>query len=473
MLTIYVDSHHFPFHVDITDLLCLPPNLNVSFTTKNHHQSLSLKNLTNYAKEILQYLEILDHITDALTVVILWRGHYPMKLRLLLFCGRPIVFQLPLHSIVAFVWATILAYDFEKFFSFFFFFIGWVFLATMEYKRKHPSLWRRPRSYGELLSILLFNDSFIRPRMIDSKENIDEIDKYESDLVERAKAKREAIERSNFEKQKQQKRLAEEEGGTGGGGGTQQKDLMDFTTKAKNDGSSDMMLAPFKSILMPIQKILYKVCVILRVVSSIVLWRDSYAAFWIVTSSFITSFVVFWIPWAIIIKWWFTIFVWTIFGPWMKLVDIYYVQRKQNTTEEERTAKMEADYERRYNLILGEWSATRIRKENAAKIMDMKRYMFGQFLMRVPIFKEERFPYEPAFTSSSMPLLRRRESSSSSSFRRHGKDGGNEDNDETSARHYNDINIVRHINGQHLSGDMVPFREKNNYDDEHDSMPLT
>jgi hypothetical protein len=444
--------------------------------TKSHHQSLSLKNLTNYAKELLQYLEILDHITDALTVVVLWRGHYPVKLRLLLFCGRPIVFHLPLHSMIAFIWATILACDFEKFFSFFFFFIGWVFLATMEYKRKHPSLWRRPRSYGELLSILLFNDSFIRPRMIDSKENIDEIDKYESGLAERAKAKREAIERLEYEKQKQQKRLANEEGGGGGkgeGGTLHQKNFIDITTKAKNDGSSDMMLAPFKSILMPIQKILYKVCVILRVVSSIVLWRDSYAAFWIVTGSFITSFVVFWIPWAFLIKWCFTIFVWTIFGPWMKLVDIYYVQRKHNTTEEDRTAKMEADYERRYNLILGEWSAVRIRKENAAKIMDMKRYMFGQFLMRVPIFKEERFPYEPAITSSSMPLLRRRESSS---FREHGMDGGGDDDDDddkTAARYHNDINIVRHINGQHLSGDMVPFREKNNGDDDHDSMPLT
>jgi hypothetical protein len=129
---------------------------------------------------------------------------------------------------------------------------------------------------------------------------------------------------------------------------------------------------------------------------------------------------------------------------------------------------MEADYERRYNLILGEWSAIRIGKENAAKIMDMKRYMFGQFLMRVPIFKEERFPYEPAFTSSSMPLLRRHESSSS--FRKHGRDGGDDDNDATAARHHNDINIVRHINGQHLSGDMVPFREKNNCDDDHDSI---
>jgi len=416
---------------------------------------------------------MLDHITDALIVVILWRGHYPMTMRLIprSCCygdERSVVsFKVPIHSIISFVWATILACDFEKVFSFFFFLIGWIFLATMEYKRKHPSEWRKPRSYNELMSVLLFNKSFVHPRMICSNDNIEKIKQFESDVADRVKAKHEAIERVKFYKQKQEKRLAAEEADAGEGGGNYntQNNTVDITTKAKNDGFTELILIPFKHILMPIQKKLYQICVILRVVSSVVLWRDSYAAFWIVTGSFVLSFIVFWIPWAFIIKWTFRIFIWTFTGPWMKLFDIYYVQRKQNISAEERAAQMEADYERRYNLVLGEWSMIRIRKENAAKMKDMKRYMFGQFLMRVPVFKEERFPYEPAYSSSSTPFNEssRSPSASASVPSPHKEDDDNDVNKAQAAAHRapHDVNIVRYINGQHLSGDMVPFREKN------------
>ena len=140
--------------------------------TKTHYKALSVSCITGYAKELQGYLEILDYITDALVVVLLWRGHFPV--RLCVPFTRPVTFKLPLHSVVAFVWATILAYDFEKFFSFFFFLIGWVFLATLEFKRNHPSFWRQPRSYSELLMILIFSKSFIRPQTVESNENIEE-----------------------------------------------------------------------------------------------------------------------------------------------------------------------------------------------------------------------------------------------------------------------------------------------------------
>merc|ERR1712238_262698 len=127
-------------------------------------------------------------------------------------------------------------------------------------KRKHPSEWRRPRSYNELLSVLLFNKSLVHPRMICSNDNIEKIEQYESDIADRVKAKHEAIERVKFYKQKQEKRLAVEEvdaGGEGGGNYNSQKNTVDITTKAKNDGSTELILTPFKHILMPIQKILY------------------------------------------------------------------------------------------------------------------------------------------------------------------------------------------------------------------------
>ena len=62
-----------------------------------------------------------------------------------------------------------------------------------------------------------------------------------------------------------------------------------------------------------------------------------------------------------------------------------------------------------------------------------------QYLLRVPIFKEERFPYEPAISSSSIPY---------------------------EPKH--NINIVRHMGGQRLYGDMVMYRESSCDDSEVD-----
>jgi hypothetical protein len=143
-------------------------------------------------------------------------------------------------------------------------------------------------------------------------------------------------------------------------------------------GFTNLALAPFKPVLLPAQLALYRVCVILRVGSSIVMWRDSVAAFWITTAAFLASLAVAWIPWAFLFRWAFKIFVYVVLGPWMKLVDIFYVNKVQNMTMAERKAKIEADYQRRYNLLLGESYIRKLLKERAMKLMDMQRYMFGE-----------------------------------------------------------------------------------------------
>jgi hypothetical protein len=52
----------------------------------------SLNTLTRYVEELESYLLLLDSITEAAFVVILWRGHFPFN-----FFSRS--FNLPLHSI--------------------------------------------------------------------------------------------------------------------------------------------------------------------------------------------------------------------------------------------------------------------------------------------------------------------------------------------------------------------------------------
>jgi hypothetical protein len=269
----------------------------------------------------------------------------------------------------AFAWGMILARDFDMIFSFFFFWVAWVLLATSEFRRNNPNPWKRPRSYWELLGVLLFNKSCCRVK-VEPNENIEEIINYDDFVSERERTRKEALESMRAERENNEKRLQEEE---------EELDHQDFDRASHvKGGITQLTLAPFKSFLLPAQIALYKICVLLRVTSSIVVWNDSVAAFWVVTTAFLSSFVVAWIPWAFILRWAFKIFVYIALGPWMKLVDIFYVHKLQNMTSEERKAKMEADYQRRYNLLLGETFLRKLEKEHRMKLRDMQKYMFGE-----------------------------------------------------------------------------------------------
>jgi hypothetical protein len=267
------------------------------------------------------------------------------------------------------MWGIILANDFEKIFSFLCFWVGWVLLATLEFRRSHPNPWKRPRAYAELLGILVLNKSFVEVK-VQPNQNIDEIIKYDEILEERERMRIEALENMRIEKENNEKRLQAE-------GEEMDKQASEEKTTVTG-GFTNLALAPFKPVLLPAQLALYRVCVILRVGSSIVMWRDSVAAFWITTAAFLASLAVAWIPWAFLFRWAFKIFVYVVLGPWMKLVDIFYVNKVQNMTMAERKAKIEADYQRRYNLLLGESYIRKLLKERAMKLMDMQRYMFGE-----------------------------------------------------------------------------------------------
>jgi hypothetical protein len=361
--------------------------------------------MTDYANELLGYAEVADHMTDALAVVLLWRGHFPVTLNLdsipLFFVYNPngrrseATLNLPLHSMVAFAWVTILAWDLRKCFSFFLFAIGWAFLAELEYQRMHPSPWRRPKSYVEFLRTLLnqkINMGVLgRPslrRNIHPDEHVEEIESFESEKAERAAIRQKRLERSSAKREQYQRRLEEEDSTTPLSFVDEQsaslksnRTVVEVTAPDTNEiASPDSIPAPIEGILFSIQKILWKACRLMRVCRSVFTWKDSYLAFWITSLCFFASFVAFWFPWAMLIQWGFRLFVWPFFGPWMKVVDMHYFQKTKNDLNgEEIVSQLESEtLVKLCNRITGreEWSA--IRRENALKAKDMKRYMFGK-----------------------------------------------------------------------------------------------
>lgn len=249
-------------------------------------------------------------------------------------------------------------------------------MFSMEMARDHPSAMYRPKSYVELLRVLILNQSN-GSLSIKSYEKLDEINAYNEEKAEMKRARDEVLKVIELEQKKYEAYIAAQTSSL--------EEEIDVTTKARGDVTS-IALAPFKELLLPLQQLLHGTCLLLRVACSVIVWRDSYIAFWIVTASFFASFCLLWIPWAFLLSWTFKILVWVFLGPWMKLLDIFYIRRIES--EEELMKKdLAQKFHERYTMLVTESLFRKLRNETALKLKDMKMYLFGQVSRRLPMVR--------------------------------------------------------------------------------------
>lgn len=192
------------------------------------------------------------------------------------------------------------------------------------------------------------------------------------------------------------------------------------------------MTLTVKPVLHPIQLQLRTVVIGLRIVKSIIMWDDSYYAFWLVLVSFVISVLLIWIPWGWMMRWLFRVIAWVGLGPWMMLVDQKYFRENPNLTEQERDALIRKKVEDRYEAIIKAATDYQIRKERIVKLKSMSRYMFGRFHLRVPRFNEDLFTVAPLEESFAKPY------------------------DPSKAE---PIQVIDRKYGQRLEGDMIPMRD--------------
>jgi hypothetical protein len=364
--------------------------------------------ITAYKSELESYMDILHYVTESLVTIVLWRGHCDIKL----FSFK---FKLPLHSMIAFLMGIFLIDNFNLLPSFWLFSIAWILLAMNEHRQKNPSPWHQTMTYAQMWHAVLANKA--PPVEIADHQNEAAIRAHEQKEKERqeqeaAKAK-EAAEHAkklsaflNEEAISASGALEDEDRGTKIGGGPQ--------------------LNPLAPVLLPIQKILGRVCKTLRIISSIISWNESIYAFIIVNICLALGIVLIWVPWGFLLRWTIRILIWVCLGPWMKLVDIFYVSKiaKEGEDAAEVFKKLaEAKLE-----VVGTARDTMMRKkEEITKLRVMKRFMFGKFVTRVPRLKEYRYPDIPRAESSATPV-----------------------------RSYCPVAISKKLSGQTLVGDMIP-----------------
>lgn len=119
---------------------------------------------------------------------------------------------------------------------------------------------------------------------------------------------------------------------------------------------------------------------------------------------------------------------------------VFYVSKLKPPTEEEREQKREQERQNRRELLGATIAENRIKKEKAAKLRDMKKYMFGKFITRVPVLKEDRYRDVPLPGSSATPYKHALLPLSEVAMQEAG---------------YRKTRIP----GQHLTGDMIPKLE--------------
>jgi len=324
--------------------------------------------MNSHLKELQSYHndEMIGMVIDASLTILFWRGHYEVSL-----AGRKE--KLPLHSMVAFTWGVLVTNNYNRFVSFLLFSISWLFLATNERRRSNPSPWHRCRSYSDLLKSFLagtclgwIGSASTETKTIVANENLQAIEQ----ATEASEAQKELKEQKLKEKEHAAK-LAEIDSAEAAA------DALIAIATTKSEGLKTRF-NPLKIFLEPIQQFLRDWCRKLRVVKSIVTWEENFYAFWITTSCFIASILLFFIPWGWVFRWLIRLIVWIFLGPWMKIVDWYFFEKTAHVSQEDQKEMLTEEINERYEKTLAERLQTQSQKEHQIKLRSMMKYLFGQ-----------------------------------------------------------------------------------------------
>jgi hypothetical protein len=371
------------------------------------------------------------YVHDSLKTVLLWRGTLPITVPYF-----DADFLFPIHSLSAFSISVLSVERPQLIPSMFFACIAWLMLASQEYRQTLPNVWFRCKSFLELLEVLVIGESTTPPDSIKQRENAEATAMY-AKLWEKRIKDAEATASKSYKEQLEaleaHERELDEIGDTA---------EMDVDPK----GSGGVSIDPFQTILFPVQQNLAMICRYIRHIKHVVSWQECYIAFWVTSGCIVLSCVCLLIPWAFIIKWTARCIVWGCLGPWMKLVDVYYVSKLKPLSDEEIQTKKRLEREQRNDRTKVAVTQARKKREDLVKLKDMKKVLFGKFITRVPVLKEDRYrdiptemskaePYQPQPTSIAVLAM---------------QDAG-----------YHKVRMP----GQHLVGDMIPRVEAPSFTD--------
>jgi hypothetical protein len=366
-----------------------------------------------YVEELQSYKVLQYYVMDAAISLLFWRGQVP-------FMG----IYLPVHSLVAFLAGITLCERPTLYPSYFFFGIAWFLLAVQIDRNCSANPWTKSKTFIGLLSALATGKSISGPLgTIEAHQNEKE-SKEEAELL---KSRLEKAKKEAEETQEAQMKLLQEHEAMMANVGDQTADT-DIST---NQGG--ISLDPMKFILYPIQQYLFMACNALRFSRNVISWDEpvsylirffyldsqtqasynfcnycpspcrQYIAFFLTAGSIVLGVVFLFVPWAFLCRWTSRIIAWLVFGPHMKLVDMFWYSKLEELTAEQRRQQIRDALTAQLDAAKAVAAAARVQREDAVKLKDIKQALYGKFITKVPILRFERFPDIPLHASTAKP----------------------------------------------------------------------
>ena len=376
-----------------------PPKFIINCRTPKSHEILryltrgavdmekpSVETVKLYASEVASYWTHYCYFLDVMFEILLWRGRWHIS--------STKSFWFPLQS-VAFSGFLLVSLEYPHLSgAMFFYMLAWSMLSINFHASRHPYPWKRVKRSEETNIVVLTGRSIHPAIKIEPNQGV--IEGKVIDRVDEIRGQRMA-------------RLVTE--------------FLYFMLKVYRIYSKTTVTAKFFSTpnnewsllsgrLYYLHMLLKYLCKYTRLYLALINWQGYYANK--LTTTLLLLGTLFLLRPIHVVSWWtFRILAWTLLGPWMKLLDIYFIHRWYKTSHEimeivhsgkepgPDLPDFEALLESEFFLNMSK--SGRVIGENAIKLKDMREHVFGHFSEVVPAADSSRFPSVPLPESSARP----------------------------------------------------------------------
>jgi hypothetical protein len=153
--------------------------------------------------------------------------------------------------------------------------------------------------------------------------------------------------------------------------------------------------------------LLYTLCTYFRMFRNVVNWK-CYTSYKLTMMSFYIGTLWLILPMHMVFLWFCRIVVWTLLGPWIKLVDIFYIHKNYRTKNELmedpvfhgtnlESLWLTSDSVRKMGV------SARVASEEALKLKAMRECRFGKLSQLIPAVDTSRFASTPLPESTAVP----------------------------------------------------------------------
>ena len=290
-----------------------PPSLSFNVQHRSQHNVIrktcngernmehyEIQTIQDYMEELTDYyFNTITFVKEGCKTVFLWRAQSSISIPMSY--HKSMILYLPIHSIISFVIGIILVEYPHYLPSVLFGSVGWMLIATMNLRKKHPNPWMHTKTILEFIQMLILGTNILsKQSSYKSDQNKILAEAYDESWKQCIMETKQATEERKIH------RLQEKE------------EYIKIVNNDEHSHIDDAKILPkvdafhlLKPLLYPLQQNLSNACHCFRLIRNILYWEESFISFWISLISMILAILFIYIPWQFLLYWMAKICVWT------------------------------------------------------------------------------------------------------------------------------------------------------------------